>query len=763
MLPSLRNQPIAERLETGLRLHAAGNLPDAAAIYTSVLEKDHDNADSLHRLGMIFHQVGHVQIAVACFERSLDLAPSVANCHGNFAYALRDLGRLDEAIAHFALAARLRWDSPQILCNLATTLCEAGKAEQAMAAYRRALALDPALTEAWFNLAAPLAAAGDPDRAERFYRRALRLDPGFADAAFQLGNLLFQSRRLDAAEAAFRAAIGARPGIADHHNNLGVALQEQSRLEEAAARYAEALALDPDHADAAFNRGSVFLAQNRLAEATASFERLLERHPGHAAAKLALCMGQLPVLYATAEEIPERRRAYAERLNRLADNAGPGAGPDAQALADAIGSSQPFFLPYQGENDRDLQSRYGAMACRLLADPRPLAARRRRRRSGERIRVGVVSGYFHEHTVWRLFIDRWLTQMDRTRFALFGYHTGLTRDARTDESARLCDRFVERRQSGAQWRQTILADSPDVLLYPEVGMDPMAGHLAAQRLAPLQCVTWGHPNTTGMPTMDCFLTSALMEPPDADALYTEKLIRLPNLGVCYGARDWPPSPPSTPPQRAALGLRPSAMVYWSGQALYKYLPQHDAVFPRIARAVGDCQFVFIAFAKSQAVTDLFRARLERAFAAYGLRAADHCVILPSMPEERFIDAVRQSDALLDTIGWSGGKSTLDCLSAHDAPIVTLPGAFLRGRHSAAILTRLGVTDTIAESLDAYVAIAARLGVEAEWRNDLRRRMAAARHRAFDDRACVEALESFLVNAVERAGESVPVRADPRFS
>lgn len=753
MPSSLRNQPIAERLETGLRLHAAGNLPDAAAIYTSVLEKDHDNADSLHRLGMIFHQVGHVQIAVACFERSLDLAPSVANCHGNFAYALRDLGRIDEAVAHFTLAARLRWDSPEILCNLATTLCEAGKAEPAMDAYRRALALDPALTEAWFNLAAPLAAAGDPDRAECFYRRALRLDPGFADAAFQLGNLLFQSRRLDGAEAAFRAAIDARPGIADHHNNLGVALQEQSRLEEAAARYAEALAVDPDHADAAFNQGSVLLAQNRLAEATAGFEKLLERHPRHAAAKLALCMGQLPVLYATADEIPERRRAYAERLNRLADSVGS----DDQAMADAIGSSQPFFLPYQGENDRDLQSRYGTMACRLLADPRPLAARRRR--PGERIRVGVVSGYFHEHTVWRLFLDSWLSQFDRTRFALFGYHTGLTRDARTDESARLCDRFVERRQSGAQWRQTILADAPDVLLYPEVGMDPMAGHLAAQRLAPLQCAAWGHPNTTGMPTMDCFLTSALMEPPDADALYTERLIRLPNLGVSYGARDWGP----TTPQRAALGLRPSAMVYWSGQALYKYLPQHDSVFPRIARAVGDCQFVFIAFAKSQAVTDLFRARLERAFAAHGLRAADHCVILPAMPEERFIDAVRQSDALLDTIGWSGGKSTLDCLSAHDAPIVTLPGDFLRGRHSAAILTRLGVTETIADTLDSYVAIAARLGLDSEWRQDLRRRMAAARPRAFDDRACVEALESFLIDAVERAGGSVPLRADPRFS
>ncbi len=64
-------------------------------------------------------------------------------------------------------------------------------------------------------------------------------------------------------------------------------------------------------------------------------------------------------------------------------------------------------------------------------------------------------------------------------------------------------------------------------------MDPVAGRLAAQRLAPVQCVTWGQPETTGMPTMDYFLSSALMEPPDGDAHYTERLVRLPQLGLCY--------------------------------------------------------------------------------------------------------------------------------------------------------------------------------------------------------------------------------------
>src|SRR6202035_3360192 len=109
----------------------------------------------------------------------------------------------------------------------------------------------------------------------------------------------------------------------------------------------------------------------------------------------------------------------------------------------------------------------------------------------------------------------------------------------------------------------------------------------------------------------------------------------------------------------------------------------------------------------------FRARLGRAFAAFGLDASRYCVILPPMPQQRFIAAVGMADVILDTPGWSGGRSTLDCLSQNPA-IVTLPGMFMRGRHTTAILRRIGCEDTIAQSLDDYVSIAARLGMDAGW-------------------------------------------------
>ena len=97
--------------------------------------------------------------------------------------------------------------------------------------------------------------------------------------------------------------------------------------------------------------------------------------------------------------------------------------------------------------------------------------------------------------------------------------------------------------------------------------------------------------------------------------YTEALVRLPNLSVCYDPIETQPSSRT----RADLGLRSGVPVFWCGQSLFKYLPQYDEVYPRIARAAPDCQFAFVDHPKSKAATAPFRRRLERAFAAHGSR------------------------------------------------------------------------------------------------------------------------------------------------
>jgi protein O-GlcNAc transferase len=188
-------------------------------------------------------------------------------------------------------------------------------------------------------------------------------------------------------------------------------------------------------------------------------------------------------------------------------------------------------------------------------------------------------------------------------------------------------------------------------------------------------------------------------------------------------------------------------VFWCGQSLYKYLPQYDGVFPRIAVAAPDCQFAFIQHPKGTNVTELFRRRLDRAFTAVGLSAEDHCVFLPRLDHAKFVAATGHADIFLDSIGWSGCNSMLESLP-HDLPVVTMAGDLMRGRHGMAILAMMGVTETVAETVDGYVSIAVRLARDIEWRMAMKRRIAAAKHRVYRDRSCISALEEFL-NCVAR--------------
>jgi protein O-GlcNAc transferase len=605
-----------------------------------------------------------------------------------------------------------------------------------------AVALRPEVAEAHNDLGVVLGARGRFAEAAAAFERAVALRPDYAEAHNNLAAALRRLDRIEEAAVHYQRVAALAPDSVGAHNNAANALMELGRLDAALAHYDKAVALAPAFAPAHYNRGVALRGQSRFAEAAASFERALAIQPNFFAAKFAACMARLPIVYMDEAEISRQRAVYETDLRVVCADLERAARPG--DIADAVGGHQPFYLAYQGRNDRDLQALYGAMICRIMAARYGNAALPGAPIADEPVRVGIVSGFFRRHSNWKIPISGWLTQLDRARFRLFGYHTGRASDEETKTAAGLCARFVQGPLPVEGWRRVILDDAPHVLIYPEVGMDRVAAQLAAQRLAPVQCNAWGHPETSGFPTLDFFLSSEMMEPADAQNHYSERLVRLPNLSIFYA----PPDRQPVAVTRADLGLRPGATLYWCSQAIYKYLPQFDQVFPRIAREVGDCQFTFIRFPGAAHVTELFRERLDAAFATFGLRAESYCVILPRLDPDRYAAAAACCDLALDSIGWSGCNSTLECL-ARDLPVVTLPGAFMRGRHTAAILEMMGVTDTIARTIDEYVSVAVRLARDVDWRTTVRRAIAQCKHRVYRDRACIAALEDFIEEQARR--------------
>ena len=340
------------------------------------------------------------------------------------------------------------------------------------------------------------------------------------------------------------------------------------------------------------------------------------------------------------------------------------------------------------------------------------------------------------------YFKNWITGLDRARFEIYVYHLHVERTPLMHELAQNVD--CMRNFPSGVLRPSVIApairnDALDVLVYPELGMDAATFALAALRLAPVQCCGWGHPVTTGHATIDYFLSCAAMEPPGADAHYTERLILLPGIGTDYRR---PVNPVDA--ARASLGLPENVPLFLCPQSLFKIHPDNDALFARVLVEVPTSRLVMFE-GRHPALTAKFRSRFELALASANLKFDERLVVLPQCGHDDYLRINRVCDAMLDTLHWSGGNTSLDALAC-GLPIVTLPGRFMRGRQSAGMLRLMGIDELVASDADDYVQIAARLAHDARRHGDVATRIVTGRERIFDDSAPVAGFARFLLES-----------------
>jgi predicted O-linked N-acetylglucosamine transferase (SPINDLY family) len=283
---------------------------------------------------------------------------------------------------------------------------------------------------------------------------------------------------------------------------------------------------------------------------------------------------------------------------------------------------------------------------------------------------------------------------------LHAFHLGTAADRETLTARSCASHFAEGARSLGRWVDTIAGQESDILLYPEIGMDVMTVKLAAMRLAPVQIASWGHPETTGLPTIDYFVSAQDMEPEGADGHYTERLITLPHLGCLYQ----PSRVSAEPASVTTLGIPQHQPILLCPGTPFKYAPRHDGVLVEIARQLGACTFVFFAPEGNERAHDL-SARLQRrladSFAREGLDSGRFVVFLPWQSRPSFHGLMMRADVCLDTIGFSGFNTAMQAVEC-GLPIVAWEGRFLRGRLASGIMKRIGSPALVARSESAYV-------------------------------------------------------------
>ncbi len=595
---------------------------------------------------------------------------------------------------------------------------------------------------ACFNFATVLLQQARYGEAVEPLQHALSLRPDYDDAKLQLGVISFKLGDLNQAAAAFRSMLEGRP---DHFfaltNLAATLLQLDSEQAIPVARRAAQVAAVKEQARPLRILAKALALNGEEGAAVDVFDRLLRDDPQDVGAEYGRAF-TLPQVYKSESEIVRWRGQYRRNLEALRDTLRLDEPEEIEATADALFTVQNFSLPQQGLDDRAEQTLYGELLHRVAAARYPEFARplSSRRRSG-RPRIGFVTAFFRHHSMAKTH-SAWATHLNPDKLEVFAVHTGPDRDAMSDDIERACEHFVHHPAVGVSLLRSLRDLDLDVLIYPDLGMEPTMLSPAALRLAPIQCQGLGHPITSGLPTMDWALSSALMEPENGETHYTERLERLPNLSFCY-------SLDRILRQRGQADLRHlrrQRIAYLCTQNLGKLLPEHDFLFARILEAVGDSELWFLA-RPAAAITERFRERLSAVCQDKGIRS-DRIVIHDRLSQSEFLALNEAADIYLDGIGWSGCNTTFEAI-AMGLPMVTLPGDLMRKRHSFAMLKMMDLTETVAGTPDDYVDIAVRLGLDDDWRGHIGERIREQGPLIYNDEVPIRALESFLLRVTGR--------------
>ena len=727
------NGAAARQLAAATAHHQAGRLAEALAGYRALIAAHPALAELRYRAGVALLALRRFDEAEVELEKAALLEPAQPAAWLSLGIARRELLRREAALAAFARARALDPAIPQVNGQMGLVLRELGRLDEALERATEEARRHPGVARNHNNLGTTLIALARERDAEAAFLEAVRVDRNYATAYGNLAGLRQKRGDLTGAEAAWREVARLVPGDTRALLQLGLVLTSRSRPAEAEPFLRRACELVPENPEPARLLAYVLKRLNRAEEAREVARGLLARDGADLQAAVVEALA-LPAVPESAEALARAREAYAKGLDSLVAREDLFARNAAQVLKL---QSENFHLAYQGGDDRELQAKYAGFIARLgaRAEPRYYAPRAKRRIPPEgRIRVGFLSGFFRDCTAGKYFRS-WAAGLDRARFEVFVHYTAYIRDAFSEALAKEIEHHRHIVDTVPRIADVVLADGLDILVHPEVGMDTSSYLLAGMRLAPVQLAAWGHPVTTGQGAIDAFITCAAMEPPDAESHYTERLERLPGIGTRY-ARPGPASDKS----RADLGLPSDGTLYLCPQSLFKVHPDNDDLFARVLEADPAGRLVFFEDQDPPLTRD-FRARLQRALAARRL-GGERAVFLGRAGHADYLRVNALADVMLDTLHWSGGNTSLDAI-AMGLPVVTLPGAFMRGRQSAGMLGIAGVPELVAKDAEDYVHLAVRLGTDAAWRAAVREKLVSGAARLFDDPAPIEALARLL--------------------
>ena len=244
------------------------------------------SADTYFLRGNASYGLGRYDLAIANYDKAIQLKPDYVNAYYNRGNVKADLGQHSAAIRDYGKAIQFKPTLAVAYDNRGNAKADLGQYFEAIRDYDKAIQLKPTLANAYYNRGIAKADLGQYFEAIRDYDKAIQLKPDHANAYITRGNAKADLGQHSAAIRDYDKAIQLKPTLAVAYDTRGIAKAHLGQHFEAIKDFDKAIQLKPDHANAYYNRGNVKGKLGQYFEAIRDYDKAIQLKPDHANAYL---------------------------------------------------------------------------------------------------------------------------------------------------------------------------------------------------------------------------------------------------------------------------------------------------------------------------------------------------------------------------------------------------------------------------------------------------------------------------------------------
>lgn len=546
---------------------------------------------------------------------------------------------------------------------------------------------------------------GNQETAIAKFEKLIQKEPENADVLYNYGCILGELEHYEKEQNLYKKILEKNPNDIETLVNLGVSLNATKNFKESIIYADRAIQIDKKIYQAYEVRGIAKISLANIKGGIEDLKKWLNVHMQDFKNDKLLkfledCLDliNLPPIYQNQSEIENTRRRLEKNTNSLLNRLNEI--NNAELSIHKIGKKvafklNQFYLGYQQKNDKDLNEKSIKILRKLLGNQIE-TKKLYKKENKEKRKIGIISTYqFHP----KLFIFDQIAKIDKSKYEI---EILIINNRKFTINDYYFEHYTLKAESYDEVVNKIKEKNYKIVLIPDIGMSIVSKILATQKLAEITITTWLHPVTSGSNSVDIFLSGSQMEKDNSQQHYTEKLVNLPGIGLKINPKDYLINYDKQHENNSNQKIIKIGCI----QTPFKYHPRMDQIFIELAKAIPNAEFIFIKL--QDELDQLLINRIKKSFFKNNLDDKKLKTV-ERMEKKQYKIFLSELDIAIDTLGWSGGNTTLDLIGA-GIPALTMEGEFMRANHTSGIYKLINMNELISKNETDLINAARKLSI-----------------------------------------------------